>query len=283
MASTSSVLIAKWVSRGLMKSILAEGGTCRPPILRLVMSNSRHSTAQVRSYSITHPPGRVSLPTQPGWDYLVFAHTGLFTALAGSRAWTIPAHRALCVPDGTRVRIETARRTAIRCLYFDSGLRAFGNEVRVVTLTPLTRELVSHAVVNAPMNLEKPSDEATIALIADRLASEPDAQLHLPLPLSAVARQITASIMSDPSLGLDDCLRDAHASRRTVERHFKAETGMSLGQWRRRARILASVAMLAQGDNVTRTALRVGYATPSSFVSAFRSELGSPPREFMRR
>lgn len=223
------------------------------------------------------------LPTQPGWDHLLFAHTGLFTASTESRAWTIPAHRALCVPDGTRVRIETARRTAIRCLYLAEDLGALGDELRVVTLAPLTRELVSHAIANAPMNLDDPADAATVTLIADRLASEPDARLHLPLPLHPVARQIAASLMSEPALGLVDCLRDANASRRTVERHFKVETGMSLGHWRRRARILAAVAMLANGDTVTRTALAVGYATPSSFVSAFRSELGCPPREFMRR
>lgn len=32
----------------------------------------------------------------------------------------------------------------------------------------------------------------------------------------------------------------------------------------------------------TRVALTLGYASPSPFVAAFRSELGSPPREFMR-
>lgn len=247
------------------------------------MSNSRHASTQVRSYSIGHPPGLVSLPTQPGWDYLVFAHTGLFSALTDSRAWTIPAHRGLCVPDGTRIRIETSRRTAIRCLYFDVGLRAIGADLRVVTLTPLTRELVSHAVENAPMDLAKPADEATITLIAERLGSEPDARLHLPLPHDPVARRVASSIMSDPTLSLDESLVAANTSRRTLERRFRAETDMSVGQWRRRARILAAVAMLAEGDTVTRTALAVGYATPSSFVAAFRSELGAPPREFMRR
>ena len=57
------------------------------------------------------------MPTAAGWDYLVFAHTGLFTALTESVAWTIPTHRALCVPDGTRLRIETSRRAGMRCLY----------------------------------------------------------------------------------------------------------------------------------------------------------------------
>lgn len=236
----------------------------------------------MRSYSITHPPGRVSLPTQAGWDYLVFARSGLFTARTESQAWTIPAHRLLCVPDGTRVRIETARRTAIRCLYLDDRLDVLGNEVRVVNLTPLTRELMSHAVTTAPMNLDTPANEATITLLAERLDHQPNAQLHLPLPADPVAKEVAATIMSAPAVGLNDHLRAANANRRTLERRFKSETHMSLGQWRRRARILAAVAMLAQGESVTRVAVSVGYASPSSFVSAFRAELGSPPREFMQ-
>lgn len=236
----------------------------------------------MRSYSITHPPGRVSLPTQPGWDYLVFAHSGLFTAITERQAWTIPAHRALCVPDGTRVQIQTARRSAIRCLYFGVGLDVVGDVVRVVNLAPLTRELMSHAVLTAPMNLEAPASGAVITLLTERLASEPDAPLHLPLPVDPVAKEVAASIISDPAIDLEHQLQSANASRRTIERRFKSETFMSLGQWRRRARILAAVSMLAQGDSVTRVAVTVGYASPSAFVSAFRSELGAPPREFMR-
>lgn len=222
------------------------------------------------------------LPTQPGWDYLVLARSGYFTALTSSRAWTIPAHRALCVPDGTRIRIETTRRTAIRCLYVDAHLGTFGAELRVVTLAPLARELVLHAVANAPMALDDPAEEATITLIADRLADDRDDRLHLPLPDDAVARDVASAIMSDPARPLESCLTDANASRRTLERRFASETGMSLGQWRRRSRVLAAVAMLSEGESVTFTALAVGYSTPSSFVSAFRSELGLPPREFMR-
>lgn len=246
------------------------------------MSNSRHGLSQVRSYSITHPPGRVMLPTQPGWDYLVFTHSGLVTATTDAQAWTIPAQRALCVPDGTRVRIESSRRAAIRCVYFDESLDVFSHEVRAVNITPLNRELLAHAVEIAPMSLDEPADRALITLIADQLASEPKAPLHLALPVDPVANAVATSIMSDPAVELEQRLREANASRRTVERRFKAETHMSLGQWRRRARILAAVSMLAQGHTVTHTALTVGYSSPSAFVSAFKSELGAPPRGFMQ-
>ncbi len=247
-----------------------------------VMSNSRQQASQVRSYSITHPPGRVSLPTQPGWDYLLFAHEGLFTVVTDEDAWTVPAHRALCVPNGTRVQIETARRASIRCLYIAADLGCLGDELRVVNLMPLTRELVAHAVDAAPMTLEDPADQALVTLLAARLDAETDTRLRLPMPTDPLAEQLATSIMAHPATPLDEHLLKAGASRRTIERCFTSETGMSLGQWRRRARILAAVAMLSQGESVTRVANDVGYATPSSFIAAFRSELGAPPRAFMR-
>ncbi len=237
---------------------------------------------QVRSYSITHPPGRVTLPTQPGWDYLVYAHSGLFTALTENQAWTVPAHRALCVPDGTQIRIETARRTAMRCLYLDERLDVLGGGLRVINLRPLSRELIAHAVTTAPIRLDTPAAAATITLLAERLAVEADAPVQLPLPVDPVARTVATAIMSEPAIGLDHHLVAANTSRRTLERRFSSETRMSLGQWRRRARILAAVAELGRGRSVTEVAMTVGYASPSSFVSAFRAELGSPPRDFMK-
>lgn len=247
------------------------------------MSISRHRPSRVRSYSITHPPGLVSLPTEPGWDQVVFAHTGHFNASSVTEAWTIPAHRALCVPDGTRLRIETSRQVAIRCLYIDTDLHVLGPGLRVVGIGALTRELLRHAVDTAPMNLTAPADAALVTLLAVQLAEEPRAPLHLPLPVDPGALAVATAIMANPAGGLDGHLDDAGASRRTIERRFRTETAMSLGQWRRRARILAAVALLADGDTVTRVALSVGYATPSSFVAAFRSELHTPPREFTRQ
>lgn len=236
----------------------------------------------VRSYSITHPAGHVSLPTEPGWDQIVFARSGVVTAHTESRAWTIPVHRALCVPDGSRLQIETVRRTPIRCLYTRTALGLLGDEIRVVNLNPLAHELICHAINAAPMNLDEPANAALITLLADQLAGLPDAPLQLPFPTDPTARTLATAIMSQPSVGLADQLRTVAASRRTLERRFKSETRMSLGQWRRRACILSAVAMLADGDSVTSVALRVGYASPSSFIAAFRAELDAPPREFLR-
>ena len=246
------------------------------------MSMTRQPRARVRSYAISHPPGIVVLPTQPGWDRVVFAHDGLFTAHAAAHAWTVPAHRAICVPDGVEVRIETRRRSAIRCLYLDRELEALQRSVRVISMPPLTRELLAHAVDLAPMKLDREVDRALICLLADRISKEPATPLHLPAPQDAVAQEVAAAVAADPARPLDEHVQLVGASRRTIERRFRDETGMSLGRWRRRCRILAAVAHLAEGDSVTHVAMRVGYSSPSSFVAAFRSELDQPPLEYLR-
>lgn len=81
---------------------------------------------------------------------------------------------------------------------------------------------------------------------------------------------------------MTEITRDAHASVRTLERLFRAETGLSLGAWRRRARVIHAMELLADGATVTTAGLATGYATTSAFVQAFRREVGVTPGSFGR-
>lgn len=246
------------------------------------MSKSRHQELSVRSYATTHPPGCFLLPTEPGWDQLVFADSGAFTAHADDQIWAVPPHRAICVPDQRRVRIETSRRVAIRCLYTRSSLGLFDGVLRVMSLNPLTTELVRHAIECAPMDLAKDANAALLALLGDQIAQSPSVPLQLPMPFDEQARSLAAAIVSSPELSLTAQIERLGASRRTLERKFREETQMSLGQWRRRARLHAAVAPLTEGQSVASVASSIGYSSASSFIAAFRSELGTSPRSFVR-
>ena len=72
------------------------------------------------------------------------------------------------------------------------------------------------------------------------------------------------------------------ASARTLARLFVTETGMGFERWRTHARLAAALPMLAAGDGVSTVAHKVGYATPSAFVAAFRREIGTTPAEYFR-
>ena len=67
---------------------------------------------------------------------------------------------------------------------------------------------------------------------------------------------------------------------RTLQRRFQRETGLSFGQWRRQARLIAALERLARGASVLEVALDLGYASPSAFSTMFKRELGASPSAF---
>ncbi|WP_134624769.1 helix-turn-helix domain-containing protein, partial [Pseudomonas aeruginosa] len=77
--------------------------------------------------------------------------------------------------------------------------------------------------------------------------------------------------------------RWAGLSSRSLSRLFGAETGMSFAQWRQLARLHAAVERLAAGQAVGEVALSLGYESPSSFASAFRTVFGETPSGYSSR
>ncbi|MFQ3556023.1 AraC family transcriptional regulator [Streptomyces gramineus] len=77
--------------------------------------------------------------------------------------------------------------------------------------------------------------------------------------------------------------RLAAMSRATFLRHFTRETGMSVGVFLARARVMAAADILSStGDTVATVAGLVGYGSESAFSRVFRSEVGMSPAEFRR-
>jgi AraC-like DNA-binding protein len=250
------------------------------------MSNLRQeiSTADpvVRGYSVTHPPGTVALSIEPGWDQLLYAATGAMTISTGDRSWMIPLHRALWIPGNQRATVSNRSRVAVRGLYLASSLRALPAAMRAMNVSGFGRELLLHVVRCCPLDHADPVHDALLALLINQLREFPEAPLWLPQPADPRAVDFAAAATADATAGAAALARRVGASRRTLERLFATETGLSLGAWRRRARILNSLASLAEGASVTGTALSAGYTTPSAYITAFKRELGITPKQFLR-
>jgi len=105
--------------------------------------------------------------------------------------------------------------------------------------------------------------------------------LQLPLPKDARAARFAALADSaDSDVPVSTLLNQCGASRRTMERLFHDETGMSLGQWLRRRKLLRALRLLADRRSVKQVALALGYANPSAFIAMFRRELGQTPARY---
>jgi AraC-like DNA-binding protein len=236
----------------------------------------------VRGYPVTHPPGTVVPPQPPGWDQLLFAASGFMTVETTAGTWVVPPHRAMWVPDGEQHRIVLSVRTQLRNLYFHPDLVGLPAECRAVDVPPLLRELLLHAVATAPLRGHEPADRRLAGVLGDLLVALPVAPLQLPMPVDPRAVAVAESLIADPGsdLSVTELARAAGASRRTIERSFLSDTGMSVGSWRQRLRLLEALRLLASGESVTRVAAAVGYSTPSAFGAMFRRETGTTPARY---
>lgn len=122
-------------------------------------------------------------------------------------------------------------------------------------------------------------------MLLDELAVLPVAPIDLPMPHDARALRVAKHVREtvDGAHTLARVAKHAGASSRTLERLFRAETGLSFGAWRQRARLLRAPQLLADDATVTQTALSVGYESTSAFVAAFRRTIGTTPGRYFNR
>lgn len=193
------------------------------------------------------------------------------------RTWVLPPSFALWLPAGTTHATGSAAVTTIRSLYFRPEFcPPRWSRPTVVAVPGLLRELIGHL------------GRADLAGAARRRAEELLLDLPEPVRMTAISvpepaddrlRRIAAALSADPAddRTLSDWGRIAGASARNLARLFRAETGLTFGQWRTQLRLRAALPLLAEGVPVSRVAGRVGYASPSGFVAAFHRVVGVSP------
>jgi AraC-like DNA-binding protein len=157
----------------------------------------------------------------------------------------------------------------------------------VVDVPPLLRELILYAVGLGSLDRRVPQQARLVAVLVDQIRTLPSRSraLHLPQPSDPRARRLVAQLDADPAerRTLAALARRTGASIRTLQRVFRAETGMSVEVWRRQRRLGHALERLAAGATVTGAALDAGYQSVSAFVSVFRRTFGQTPGRYFRR
>jgi AraC-like DNA-binding protein len=179
--------------------------------------------------------------------------------------------------------IEISGAVSMRTLYISPRIASsVGPGCRALTIRPLLRELILHAVELGRMSRRNPEHARLIEMILDQLEVARTAALHLPQPKDPRARRISQLLHDNPSdqRGLEEIARCAGASERTIQRLFLADTGLTFGKWRQQLRLVHSLRLLAAGEKVTSVALEVGYDSLSAFVSVFRRAFGITPGRY---
>ncbi|HLH08749.1 MAG TPA: helix-turn-helix transcriptional regulator [Terriglobales bacterium] len=216
-------------------------------------------------------------------DQLVCAARGVMTVRSAEGAWVVPTHRAVWIPKGTPHTISMSGTVAMRTLYFKPRLAAsLPRQCCVVNVPALLRELILHACGVGPLGRKVGWQRHLVDVILDQLHRIQIAPLQLPALKDPRALRVADALLADPAdrRPLAEICRTSGASRRTIERLYLVETGMSFGKWRQQLRLMEAMRLLAEGSKVTHAALEAGYSTSSAFIAAFRKVLGATPGQY---
>jgi AraC-like DNA-binding protein len=236
--------------------------------------------AQVTTLTRDYPAGH-----NIGWhfhdrDQLVYASRGVMTVRTKVGTWVVPTHRAVWISTRVPHAITMSGTVAMRTLYFKRRLaRALPPGCCVVNVSPLLKELVLHACEFPSLKMRVPWQKHLIDMILDQLKAIQMVPLQLPHLTDPRAIRVADILLANPGnmRALTQLCKSAGASKRTLERIFQKEVGMTLGKWRQQLRLMQSIRLLAEGAKVTHAALDAGYNSPSAFICMFRKTLGTTP------
>ncbi|MFT4229034.1 MAG: AraC family transcriptional regulator, partial [Microbacterium sp.] len=173
----------------------------------------------------------------------------------------LPVGHALWVPANVRHAITVRANSVVIPLFFDCDVTA--TTLHGPTLVAVDRDLrtLLLAYLQSSTSILRPQANITRQLFA-LMEGGPAAQAALPMPTSVPARLVAETLRSNPGddRGVDELARAAHTSRRTLERAFLAETGLSVRDWRIRTRMEAAALLLRSTAPLPAVARRVGYA-----------------------
>lgn len=256
------------------------------------MSKTRHApdgNVWVRTYPVTFLHDTTLDHHQRDWHQLTYAIRGHLEVVTDDARRIVPADRAVWVPAGIRHTEVTRAPASMRSLFIAKVAtryvrRAAPDRVRTIEVTPLLRELVLHVTRLGALDRSKPEQARLVGVLFDQIADAAEVSLELRSPSDPRARKLADLLARDP--GNDQPIarlaRKAGASLRTIERCFASDTGMSVGDWRRRVRLFHAMRLLEAGSSVTEAALEVGYASLSAFSQAFARQFGRAPGTLRR-
>lgn len=216
---------------------------------------------------------------------LVHASQGVMTVETEGGLWVVPPERAVWVPAYVVHSIRMTGEVQLRTLYLDPSIAPIaGDQCCVVQVSSILRAAILRALEFEPPIQEHGREARLIGVMLDEIRAAQTAPLHLPIPKDPRARRVAERFLVDLTdrRSHAEWARFAGASERTLERLFRKESGVTFGAWRRQARLLGALELLAAGESVTTAALEVGFEAPSAFIAMFRRVMGTTPAKYFR-
>jgi AraC-like DNA-binding protein/quercetin dioxygenase-like cupin family protein len=232
-----------------------------------------------------HARGTLLPAHQHRTGQLVYAVSGVMLVETSASHWTIPPQRALWIPPQQPHAIRMLSRTEMRTIYVQPSLikqcKGFirQDEVHAIVASPLVKELV---LCLFDERHGRDTHQLMARLLLHTLCEAESLATELPMPTDERLRRAVTTLIATNNwnLPMQELASVAAMSERSFTRHFSAEVGLSFRVWKQRARIAASLDLLAAHRSIKHIAHAMGFANPAAYVASFRELLGCTPNVF---
>lgn len=213
--------------------------------------------------------------------HLVYAARGVLSVHTPAGTSIVPADRIAWTPPGTPHSHRAHGGADMRIVFVPPSVARLVPDRPVVFLASgLAREAV--------LALTDDSEQRRAArarlrrVLVDQLREAPEQPLQLPEPRDDRLRALARILRDEPAdnTSLAGLGRRVGASQRSLSRLLHDELGRTFHEWRTQLRIAHALVLLAEGHDVTRTAHACGWSSPSSFVTAFATLVGTTPGRY---
>jgi AraC-like DNA-binding protein len=251
-----------------------------------VLDDSCDRTSAITTLTRDYPAGHVIAWHFHDRDQLVYASRGVMTIGTDYGTWVVPPHRAVWIPAEISHTITMSGVVAMRTLYLKPRLaKELPRNCCVINVSSLLKELILYACAFRTLKKSVSWQRHLIAVILHQLKTVQTVPLQLPNLSDPRLVRIAEILRKDAgdSRTLAQLCRVSGASKRSIERLFQQEIGMTFGRWRQQLRLMQGMRLLAEGAKVTHAALESGYSTPSAFIFVFRKILGITPASYFNQ
>ncbi|WP_448651471.1 AraC family transcriptional regulator [Pseudomonas fluorescens] len=232
-----------------------------------------------------YDPDVIVTEHQHAFGQLVYCTCGIMEISSSRFNFVSPPHYAVWIPPHTHHRARFRQRVEYQSVYIaPARCDRLPQEPCVLAITPLIKALLSE-FMRRQLNIAGTDKEQRMAhVLVDLLEETQILTSYLPSAQNPILQPMLLEMSTHPgaTTTLAEWAITLNLTERTLIRKFIQDTGLTYGEWKRRARFLAAISHLKSGMTVEAVALTLGYSTSSAFIAMFKRECGKPPEQFRR-
>lgn len=216
------------------------------------------------------------------WGDFNFSLSGILELNIDGRIFKTPPNYGLWSPPHTPhccVSIDQKVIHFICIRVYPNLCDQISNKVQTLVTTPFFHALIKEALKQKKMCLT--AYRHLLQVIFDQLCSAKSYDDYLPESNHPILSRILDVMGCEKTFyqATEILIQPFHISERHALRLCQQEFGISLNEWRNRAKILYAISALQSGKTIKQISYTLGYQYSSSFIEFFKRYTGKTPSQ----